>query len=79
MGGKKIEAAKWEPCPKCKTDEFLSIYSYEVSRCVECDKCYYRGPITGNLRAALKAHNNHSKEKLAMTQPDADKTGVGHG
>ena len=52
------------PCPTCKTDEHVSVYGYESgSRCVECDKCYYRGPIEGSVRQAIKSHNARVSDK----------------
>lgn len=57
---------KIKPCPKCGTDEHLSIYGYENGwRHVECDKCQYLGPGEGNIRQAIKSHN----EKCAALKP----------
>lgn len=47
-----------KPCPKCGTCEHLSIYRYENRwRHVECDECQYLGPGEGNIRQAIKSHN----------------------
>lgn len=49
---------RMKPCPNCKTDENLAIYTYESGwRHVECDKCYYLGPGEGSINAAVKSHN----------------------
>jgi Zn ribbon nucleic-acid-binding protein len=49
---------KVKPCPDCKTDQWISVYTYDSGgRCVECDKCWYRGPIEGSIRQAIKSHN----------------------
>jgi len=50
---------KLKPCPKCKTDEHLAIFTYESGwRHVECNKCFYFGPGKGSKREAVAAYNN---------------------
>ncbi len=49
---------KIKPCPQCRSDEHMAIYTYESGwRHVECDKCYYLGPGEGSKLAAIKSHN----------------------
>jgi len=53
---------KVKPCPECKTDEYMGVYTYDSGgRCVECDKCFYRGPIEGSIRQAIKSHNEKAQ------------------
>lgn len=52
---------KLKPCPRCHTDEYLAVYTYDSGgRHVECDKCYYLGPCEGSIRQAIKSHNARS-------------------
>ena len=58
---------KIKPCPKCGTDEFLAVYSYESGwRYVECDHngCWYHGPGAGSIRQAIILHNAKPAAKL---------------
>ena len=49
---------KIKPCPTCKNDEHLAVYTYDNGwRHVECDKCFYLGPGEGTVRQAIKSHN----------------------
>lgn len=53
-----MTAPKIKPCPKCGTDEFIGVYSYENGwKHVECDKCFYLGPGEGSKLSAIKSHN----------------------
>ena len=37
----------------------MEVYTYDSGWWhVECDKCFYFGPGEGNVRAAIKAHND---------------------
>ena len=53
-----MTAPKIKPCPNCKTDEYLAVYTYDSGwRHVECDQCYYLGPGEGSKLAAIKEYN----------------------
>lgn len=56
---------KIAPCPNCKNDENICVYTYESGwRHVECVKCNYLGPGEGSVRQAIKSHNarcNHQQ------------------
>ncbi len=62
------------PCPKCGNTD-LSIYTYDNGwRHVECDECLYLGPGEGNMRQAVKQHNEQFEATKASydalrTQP----------
>ena len=55
---------KMKPCPKCGTDEFLGLYTYESgwSR-VECDKCDTIFSCEGTKLLAVKSHNEKARVK----------------
>jgi Zn ribbon nucleic-acid-binding protein len=56
---------KMAPCPTCKTDAYLAVYSYDSGgRHVECDKCFYLGPAEGSVRQAIKSHNERVAAKI---------------
>lgn len=56
---------KLQPCPRCKTDEHLAIYTYDNGwRHVECDGCLYLGPGEGNKLQAVKSHNELQASKV---------------
>lgn len=56
---------KLQPCPNCKTDEHLAIYTYDNGwRHVECDGCFYLGPGEGNKLQAVKQHNELQASKV---------------
>ena len=49
---------KIAPCPTCKSDEYIAVYTYENGwRHVECTKCNYLGPGEGSIRQAINSHN----------------------
>ena len=58
---------KLKPCPICKTDEHLEIYTYDSGwRHVECLECNLLGPGEGNLVQAVRSWNTwDAREKLA--------------
>lgn len=54
---------KIKPCPECKTDEYMGVYTYDSGwRYVECDKCYYLGPGCGSVKEAIKSHNERASQ-----------------
>jgi uncharacterized metal-binding protein (TIGR02443 family) len=56
---------KMKPCPKCKNDDNLAVYTYDNGwRHVECIKCNYLGPGEGSVRAAIKSHNVREIENV---------------
>lgn len=61
---------KLKPCPNCKTDDYLEIYTYERGwRHVECDKCFYLGPGEGSKLQAARSYN--ARQALATQErPD---------
>jgi len=49
---------KMAPCPNCKSDENLSVYTYESGwRHVECVRCNYLGRGEGTREGAIRSHN----------------------
>lgn len=55
---------KMKPCPRCRSDKFLAVYTYESGgRHVECNNCFYLGPGESSIRAAIKSHNEGAAKK----------------
>lgn len=49
---------KMKPCPKCRKDDRLAVYTYDSGgRHVECLRCDYLGPCEGSIRQAIRSHN----------------------
>lgn len=52
-----------KPCPACKTDEHIALYTYDNGwRHVECCKCNYLGPGEGSIKAAIRSHNERASQ-----------------
>lgn len=50
---------KLKPCATCKTDEYLGIYKYDHGgQHVECNLCYYMGPLSTSKLRAVRLHND---------------------
>jgi hypothetical protein len=50
---------KMKPC-KCGNPD-VAVYGYENGwKHVECDKCHYLGPGAGNIRQAIRDHNERT-------------------
>lgn len=65
---------KLAPCPKCKTDENLAIFTYENGwRHVECNGCWALGPGEGSQRQAALSWNKRALE-AALTQATGAKS-----
>ena len=73
IGSQDMSNPKMKPCPTCKTDEDLSVYSYDHGwKHVECDKCFYLGPGEGSIKQAIIQHN--ARQEIAETLSDAKAT-----
>ncbi len=58
-----MTSPKIKPCPRCKTDAHMAVYTYENGwRHVECDECLYLGPGEGSIKQAIKSHNERMVE-----------------
>lgn len=50
------------PCPTCKSDDGLDIYTYDNGwRHVECGHCWLLGPGEGSMRQAALSYNERVK------------------
>lgn len=52
---------KIKPCPKCNSDDYIAVYTYESgwSR-VECDKCHGIFSCEGRKLDAIREHNSRA-------------------
>jgi hypothetical protein len=55
---------KIRPCPQCGRPGYdLVVFTYPSGwRYVECVYCNYLGPGEGNIREAIRSHNNRCDE-----------------
>ncbi|GGC90796.1 hypothetical protein [Chelatococcus reniformis] len=77
--------AKMKPCPYCENAD-LDVYTYDSGwRHVECTtSCGYLGPGEGNIRQAIRSHNDIRDERRAeyleaMRKKDAGRRALDQG
>lgn len=65
-----MTAPKMKPCAKCKTTDYLAIYTYDHGgRRVECVKCNYMSHAYTSKIGAIRAHNIEMGKRAEEQQP----------